>query len=379
MGWGSGGTDYWTNTEANTTICTPFYNKAFTIKAFPHKSKLIEKAKGVTASDVDGYSLEYLHTKFGNDRFMAVKSDGTTVNWVLNTGNSLTTGSGNWTTDLIFVKVSPSRTDDHGSFNAPTFSQTGYPITFARSEDDCDAYTQAVKKGTASNFDFNYYATLRAPFALYVPSDVKVYKLTSVDVANEKLTLEEYTTLPTYDGKTIIPRETPVIMQLAGTRGNGQTSVIRYFDLAPGQPFEAPDANGTHPTTNLNGTLGREVLSSDTYKSVEKGTGSYVYYLLGKVNGYVALYRLGKNSDGKFAIAHNKAYFMFPIHGTTSSKPSFAINVEDGETTGITVIGQTSQSVEDGKVYDLNGRFLGYSLSGLASGIYIQNGRKYVK
>lgn len=379
MGWGSGGTDYWTNTAANTTICTPFYSKAFSITSFHHKSAMIEGAKNVTASDVDGYSLEYLHTKFGNDRFMAVKNDGTEVNWTMNTGNSLTTGSGNWTTDLIFVKVSPSSTDDHGSFNAPTFSQTGYPITFARREDDCDAYKQAEKKGTENSFDFNYYATLRAPFALYVPSDVKVYKLTSVDVANEKLTLEEYKDLPTEDNKTIIPRETPVIMQLAGTRGNGKTSVIRYFDLAPGQPFKEPDANGTNPTTKLNGTLGREVLSSDTYKSVEQGTGSYVYYLLGKVNGYVALYRLGKNSHGKFAIAHNKAYFMFSTQGTTSSKPSFAIDVEDGETTGITVVGQTSQSAEDGKVYDLNGRFLGYSLSGLASGIYIQNGRKYVK
>lgn len=379
MGWGEGGKDYRTGDKASTVICTPYYDRLFSIKSFHHKAATIQNSKGVSGSDVDGYSMEYYHTSYKANRFLAVKKDGTELNWTLNTGKGQIGSENAWTTDLIFVKVKPSNTDNFGSFNAPTFSQTGYPITFARSEDNCDAYLNAVKKGTKGSFDFNYYATLRAPFALYVPTDVKVYKLTKVDPEASTLTLEEYTTLPTLNGKTIIPRETPVIMRYPGERLNGNTSKILYFDLAPGQPFDKPDAKtGTHPTTKLNGTLGREVYSADTYTSVENGDGTYVYYLLGKVNGYVALYRLGKNKKGEFAIAHNKAYFRFE-KGANASKPSFFLNVDDGEPTGITTVGKTINAIEDGKVYDLNGRYMGTSLNGLARGIYIQNGRKIVK
>jgi sialidase-1 len=378
MGWGAGGTDYYTHTAANTTICSPFYKHAFSIDGFNHKAELIDGATDVTASDVDGYSMKYLHTSYNKDRFMAVKSDGTAVNWVLNTGSSLTTKSGNWTTDLIFVKVQPSDKDSYGFFNAPTFSQTGYPITFARSEDDCDAYQQAVKSGKQSSFDFNYYATLRAPFALYVPDGVKVYKLENVDPKNSTVGLDEYTDLSKNGEKTIIPRETPVIMQVAGTRGNGNTSVIKYFELAPGHPFTEPDGNGTNPVTKLNGTLGREVLSHDIYDIDNGNKEGYVYYLLGKVNGYVALYRLGLNKKGEFAVAHNKAYFKFKKSGTSAAKASFSMFVQDSGTTGIRDIRQNI-SVANGKVYDMNGRFVGYSLDGLPHGLYIQNGKKVVK
>lgn len=381
MGWGAGGTDYYTGSASNTVICTPYYSRSFEIKSFHHKAAVISGATGVKGADVDGYAMEYYHTYHKADRFLLVKNDGSQVNWSTSTGKDIVPAAkGHWTTDLIFVKVEPSTTDDYGTFNAPVFSQTGYPITFARSNDDCDAYQKAVKNGTESSFDFNYYATLRAPFALYVPDGVKVYKVTSVNPDASTLSMEEYTTLTQVNGKTVIPRETPVLMQYPGTRGNDATSVIKYFDLAPGQPFEAPDATtGTHPTTKLNGTLGREVLSTSTYTSVENGTGTYVYYLLGKVNGYVALYRLGKNSSGEFAIAHNKAYFKFQKSTAATSKPSFAIHVEDGEATGITTVNNAVQTVPDGKVYDLNGRYVGNSLECLAPGIYIQNGRKVVR
>ena len=387
MGWGEGGQDYRTGAKASTTICSPYWYRAFDIDGLQHKATLIDGAKGVSASDVDGYSLQFYHTYYSKDRFLAVKKDGTEVNWTLNTGNNVGNSEA-WTTDLIFVKVVPSDKEvadakPFGSFNAPTYSGNGYPITFARSNDDCDAYKEAVKKGTYKNFDFNYYASLRAPFAVYVPDGVKVYKLNRVDPKNYTLDMQEYTNdLPTdANGKKIIPRETPVIMRCDGARGNGQTSVIKNFTIAPSQPFNTNyrgDDETSNPTTNLNGTLGRRVFDDTVYKSVEGGTGSSVYYLLGKVNGYVALYRLGRNSNKKFAIAHNKAYFVFNTqNGTSQAKPFFAMSFGDGETTAIQSVG--TKGIADGKVYDLNGRYMGTSLNGLAKGIYILNGRKVVK
>lgn len=175
--------------------------------------------------------------------------------------------------------------------------------------------------------------------------------------------------------------ERVVIMQVAGEKGNGKTSVIKYFDLAPGQTFKEPDTNGTNPDTKLNGTLGREVLSSDTYNIDNGNKDGYVYYLLGKVNGYVALYRLGLNNQGEFAVAHNKAYFKFKKDGTSAAKARFSMFVEDSETTGIRDIRQTVSAAANDKVkvYDMNGRFVGYSLDVLPHGLYIQNGKKVVR
>ncbi len=387
LGWGEGGQDYRTGAKASTTICSPYWYRAFDIDGLQHKATLIKGTKGVSASDVDGYSLQFYHTSYKGDRFLAVKKDGTEVNWTLNTGNRVGKSEA-WTTDLIFVKVVPSDKEvtdakPFGSFNAPTYNGDGYPITFARSNDDCDAYKEAEKKGTADSFDFNYYASLRAPFAVYVPEGVTVYKLNSVDPKNYTLDMKEYTKdLPTdANGKKIIPRETPVIMRCDGARLNGETSVTKYFEIAPSQAFNT-DYQGIDNTpnndTNLNGTLGRVVFDVNTYKSVEGGTGTYVYYLLGKVNGYVALYRLGRNSSNKFAIAHNKAYFVFNTqNGTSQAKPFFAMSFGDGETTAIQSV--VTKGIADGKVYDLNGRYMGTSLNGLVKGIYILNGRKVVK
>lgn len=396
IGWNkTGGTDYSKNVPSGITICTPFWFEAFEVNYFTHKKEVISGSdKSVTAFPIDGYAMCYNQPDHG-DRYFAIGKPSKnaneqeySVNYLQNTGNKFKLSSGNWSSDLIFVKVQPSGKglDDpktFGSFNAPTYNGDGYPITFARSNDDCDAYKEAEKKGTADSFDFNYYASLRAPFAVYVPDGVTVYKLNSVDPKNYTLDMKEYTKdLPAdANGKKIIPRETPVIMRCEGKRGNGKTSVIKNFTIAPSQPFNTAyrgDDETSNPTTNLNGTLGRRVFDDTVYKSVEGGTGSSVYYLLGKVNGYVALYRLGRNSNKKFAIAHNKAYFVFNTqNGTSQAKPFFAMSFGDGETTTIQSV--VTKGIADGKVYDLNGRYMGTSLDGLAKGIYILNGRKVIK
>ena len=215
-----------------------------------------------------------------------------------------------------------------------------------------------------------------------MPDGVTVYKLTSSQVVkdNEAVALTEYTDLPTESGKKVIPRETPVIMKIAGSRGQGNTSVVKYFTLAPGQNFDKTlDSDGNNNTTHLSGTLGREVLSSDFYTSMEKGTGSYLYYVLGKVNGYVALYKLKKNKNDEFAIAKNKAYYKYNLSNNSSSAKGSLYFDYDGASTGIISVDADGKVFNNGKVYDLNGRYVGTSLDNLAPGLYIQNGHKVVK
>ena len=66
-----------------------------------------------------------------------------------------------------------------------------------------------------------------------------------------------------------------------------------------------------------------------------------------------------------------RAYFVFPTN-TTAAKLNF-----DGETTGINNI-ETNAAV-NGKVYNLNGQYVGNSLNGLKKGIYVVNGKKVIK
>ncbi len=87
------------------------------------------------------------------------------------------------------------------------------------------------------------------------------------------------------------------------------------------------------------------------------------------------------NAAGKFvapAAATNtmkgfRAYFMVPKGASAA-----AININiDGETTGINDI--ETEATVNGKVYNLNGQYVGNSLNGLKKGIYVVNGKKVIK
>lgn len=86
----------------------------------------------------------------------------------------------------------------------------------------------------------------------------------------------------------------------------------------------------------------------------------------------------GVTADGKLAkINANttmkglRAYFVFPTNAA-AAKLNF-----DGETTGINNI--ETEATENGKVYNLNGQYVGNSLNGLKKGIYVVNGKKVIK
>ena len=75
-------------------------------------------------------------------------------------------------------------------------------------------------------------------------------------------------------------------------------------------------------------------------------------------------------APGKETMKGFRAYFISLI--STNAK----INI-DGETTDINNI-ETNAAV-NGKVYNLNGQYVGNSLNGLKKGIYVVNGKKVIK
>lgn len=76
---------------------------------------------------------------------------------------------------------------------------------------------------------------------------------------------------------------------------------------------------------------------------------------------------------GKETMKGFRAYFYVP-----SKVSAAALNINiDGETTDINNI-ETNAAV-NGKVYNLNGQYVGNSLNGLKKGIYVVNGKKVIK
>jgi hypothetical protein len=64
-----------------------------------------------------------------------------------------------------------------------------------------------------------------------------------------------------------------------------------------------------------------------------------------------------------------------------SSVVSIDVISNEGETTDIVKIDANGEEVKDmnnAKVYNINGQFVGTSLNGLSKGLYIVNGKKYV-
>ena len=90
----------------------------------------------------------------------------------------------------------------------------------------------------------------------------------------------------------------------------------------------------------------------------------------GKIWGVTAEGKLAKINEGT-TMKGLRAYFVFPTN-TPAAKLNF-----DGETTGINNI-ETNATV-NGKVYNLNGQYVGNSLNGLKKGIYVVNGKKVIK
>ena len=78
-------------------------------------------------------------------------------------------------------------------------------------------------------------------------------------------------------------------------------------------------------------------------------------------------------APGKETMKGFRAYFNVP---SNTSAAALNINI-DGETTGINSI--ETETAVNGKVYNLNGQYVGNSLNGLKKGIYVVNGKKVIK
>lgn len=184
---------------------------------------------------------------------------------------------------------------------------------------------------TAST-DGKNYATLNLPYASTLPEGVTAYK--KGDVTDTDVALVEYKT-----ENNVLPANTPVL--LTATEAGDKTF--------------APAAYAASEDTGFKGTLGATAVTDDNA------------YILAKKNEEVKFYALNSESN---TVNANKAYLVI-----AASAGAQALNFNFGEVTGINQAATASEKV-NAPIFDLSGRRVMKAVKG---GIYIQNGKKFVK
>lgn len=151
-----------------------------------------------------------------------------------------------------------------------------------------------------------------------------------------------------------------IYFQAAETMSAGMPYLIKPTEDVKGLTFEGVKITAVEGKTK--GGIGSENLAISGILGARK----------------LESFELFLNADGKFvAPAKGKetmkgfrAYFISLLGAGAK------INI-DGETTGINSI--ETEATVNGKVYNLNGQYVGNSLNGLKKGIYVVNGKKVIK
>ena len=176
------------------------------------------------------------------------------------------------------------------------------------------------------------------------------------------------------------PLEGATIKQIASVEEKTDGAVINFVDapatLEAGNAYLVRTATAIENPT-FNGVTVKNVVPTNC-------SGNENYQLIGiysplKIDASLYGKVFGINNQDKLAkvkentsIKGMRAYFLL-ANSATAAKLNFG-----GELTGIDAV-DSGEAVMTGKVYNLNGQYVGNSLEGLKKGVYVVNGKKVLK
>lgn len=238
---------------------------------------------------------------------------------------NITTESSN--TNNIALNKNGQKMGQFGS--SKTYVDVNWSTEWVFEEVPISEFAGQVVNFVAST-DGNNYATLNLPYASTLPTGVTAYKAA---VEGSTVNLTEYKT-----ADNVLPANTPVL--LTATTDGEKTFAPATYAAAEGTGFK--------------GTLGATTVAANNT------------YILSKKNGKVNFFALDETNN---TIKANKAYLV------VSGGAAQALNFNFGNTTGIqnAAVEGVNANVP---LFDLSGRRVVKAVKG---GIYIQNGKKFVK
>lgn len=238
---------------------------------------------------------------------------------------TLTLGSGNYL--CIGANGTIDRLD--GGYNSHSSQGTVFSTDFIFEE--ATDYKGYEVNFTESN-DSKAYATLNLPFATKIPEGVTAYKKGD-GTTTSSVKLEVYK-----NADEVLPANTPVLLQAD----------------AAGKKTFAPTEYKAQEATGFSGTLAATAVTADNA------------YILAKDGNTVKFCRLSATNN---KVNANKAYLTVPAASATALNFDFG-----GVATGIE--NAVADKANNTPIYDLSGRRV---MNAVKGGIYIQNGKKFVK
>lgn len=267
-------------------------------------------------------------------------------------------------------------------------SASGYKITKITTEGGVFDWTYNYD-GTAV---YNYNASATLTSMTVTMSPLPQVTFTENENNDDALIINDKGTVNATLTRTLVANKwntfcVPFETEIDGTALEGATIkavgevVGNVINLVDADKIEAGVPYLVMPTTGdiVNPTFKNVTISVTT--PIEAGNDEYKFvgtYSPKKINEDEFGKIWGVTAEGKLAkIKANttmkglRAYFVF-LTNTAAAKLNF-----DGETTGINNI--ETEATVNGKVYNLNGQYVGNSLNGLKKGIYVVNGKKVIK
>lgn len=164
-------------------------------------------------------------------------------------------------------------------------------------------------------------------------------------------------------------------VKAVGTIEGNVINLVEATKIEAGVPYLVMPTTGDIVNPTFKSVTITEISAKEVGNDEYKFVGTYSPKPIkegefGKIWGVTAEGKLAK-IKANTTMKGLRAYFVFPTT-TAAAKLNF-----DGETTGINSI-ETNATV-NGKVYNLNGQYVGNSLNGLKKGIYVVNGKKVIK
>lgn len=317
-------------------------------------------------------------------------------------GIVMTATNGSSNTTCLFK---PSNSNSHNlrvynggsiTFTAPV----GYNISEVTFDDKSAAFQTTVGTYNKGTWTGNAHEVKFSNNSTKIEINTATIKLVAAPLTLDENAADNETNIAANNGKTVDVKLTrtlvankwntfcvPFETEIDGTALEGATvkaigtiegNVINLEDakkIEAGIPYLVMPTNGNIVDPTFKSVTITEISAKEAGDNVYKFVGTYSPKTIsqeefGTIWGVTAEGKLAK-INANTTMKGLRAYFVFP---TTTAAAKLNI---DGETTDINNI--ETEATVNGKVYNLNGQYVGNSLNGLKKGIYVVNGKKVIK
>lgn len=275
------------------------------------------------------------------------------------------TDNNNGKSKLVTIGENKDNSDWTGSAQSVIITGTGKAVletmTVAYSKlpsidlDESQNNAETISGNADKTVNVNLTRTLKADVwnTFCVPFDVTV-----AGSPLEDATIKQIASVTEKDDGAVINFE-----NVPATLEAGKAYLVRTATAIVNPTFNGVTVKNVVPT-NCSGNANYQLIGIYSPLNIDAS-------LYGKVFGINNQDKLAKVKENT-SIKGMRAYFLL-ANSATAAKLNFG-----GELTGIDAV-DNGEAVMTGKVYNLNGQYVGNSLEGLKKGVYVVNGKKVLK